>query len=124
VNGNFAFIASRSDSALSIFYISDPKNPVHVSSITGAGPGPPNYLYGAVGIYINSNYAYVTSYNDSALSIFDISDPKNPVHVGSITGAGSPNYLGGAYGISVNGNYVYIASWVDSALSIFEVYLK
>ena len=58
---------------------------MHIGSITGKGV--PNYLGSAYSVYVSGNYAYVASLFDNALSIFDISNPANPIHVGSITGA-------------------------------------
>ena len=66
-------------------------------------------------------YAYVAAYDNDALTIFDISDPANPTHVGAITGAGSPNYLDGASGVYVSGDYAYVASYHDPALTIFDI---
>jgi len=91
----------------------------HVGAITGAGS--PNYLNGARDVFIVGNYAFIVSYSDDALTIFDISDPTNPVHKGVITGAGSPNYLNGPYGIYVSGDYAYVASALDNALTIFDI---
>src|SRR4030042_6240170 len=50
------------------------------------GAGSPNYLQGASSIFVEGNYAYVTSgfrndvnvKYDSALVIIDVSDPSNP----------------------------------------------
>lgn len=91
----------------------------HLSAITGSGS--PNYLSEPRGIVVEGNYAYVASFDNDALTIFDISDPVNPAHVGAITGQGSPNYLYGASCIAKQGDYVYIASYHDDALTIFDV---
>ena len=52
--------------------------------------------------YIQGNYAYVTSQLAETLQIFDISNPANPVLVGT--------YLNSSdlYGVSVQGHYAYI----------------
>jgi hypothetical protein len=90
------------------------------------GAGAPNYLQGASSIFVEGNYAYVTSgfkdeKNDNALSIFDISNPSNPTLKGIIKGEGTPNYLSGATNVFVRNNYAYVVSEGDNALSIFEI---
>ncbi|HDM42848.1 MAG TPA: hypothetical protein ENG29_00495, partial [Firmicutes bacterium] len=119
VSGNYAYVVSHLDDALTIFDVSTPSSPSHVGEIHGAGS--PNYLSYPRGIFISGNYAYVASGGDNALTIFDISDPSNPTHVSAITGSGSPNYLGGAISVYVSGNYAYVASNIDDALTIFDI---
>ncbi len=91
----------------------------HTGVISGAGAS--NYLDGASNVAVAGNYAYVTSFNDDALTIIDISDPANPTHAGVISGAGAPNYLDGASNVAVAGNYAYIASSYDDALTVIDI---
>ena len=64
VSGNYAYVASSIDDALSIFDISNPSSPTHVGSIRGRGS--PNYLFCAYRVFVSGNYAYVASFYDDA----------------------------------------------------------
>ncbi|GAH07355.1 unnamed protein product [marine sediment metagenome] len=50
-----------------------------------------------------ARYAYIAGSQDDALTIIDITDPTNPIHVGAIVGAGFPNFLNFPYGVAVVG---------------------
>jgi len=123
----YAFVASQRDDALSIFDVSTPATPVHVGVIMGAGS--PNYLDSAVSVCVatigGTEYAFVASFYNHALSIFDVSTPATPTLEGAITGTGSPNYLAYAYSVFVatigGTEYAFVASFLDDALSIFDV---
>ncbi|MBI5359286.1 MAG: fibronectin type III domain-containing protein [Planctomycetes bacterium] len=67
----------------------------------------------ANGLYVSGHYAYVTDYN-TGLKIINISDPAEPVLVGSLDTAGT------AYDVFVEGNYAYIADG-DAGLQIFDI---
>jgi len=77
-----------------------------------------SYLSSAHGVFILDNYAYVTSYSNHSLTIFDISDKKTITFVGQI---GDEVYLKGAYGIEVVGNYAYVSPASSSDLIIIDV---
>lgn len=66
-------------------------------------------------------YAYVTAFDDNALTIIDVANPAAPAFVGSIQGAGAPPWLGGASDVFVVGNYAYVAAYLDNALTIIDV---
>jgi len=123
VEGNYAYVASYGNNALSVFDVSDVVNGniIHKASITGAGA--PNYLYGPRGVFVVGNYAFVAAYTDNALSVFDISDVGNGniTHKVSISGAGSPNYLSRPWGVFVSGNYAFVTAYADDALSVFDI---
>ncbi len=69
----------------------------------------------AESVIVSGNYAYITTMiNDSGLSIVDISDPSNPILVGSC------NTPDNAYDISLSNNYAYIASWA-SGLQVINI---
>jgi len=66
-------------------------------------------------------YAYIASYVDDALTIFDITTPGTPTHAGYIRGAGTPNYLNYARSVYVVGDYAFVSSALDNSLSIFDI---
>lgn len=123
VVGNYAYVVSYLDNALTVFDISDVLlgTITHKCAITGAGS--PNYLANAAGVYVSGDYAYVASYGNDALTVFDISDVGNGniTHQAEIHGSSSPNWLNGAHDVSVVGDYAYVVSAVDSALTVFDI---
>ncbi len=119
VSGNYAYVVSDVDDALTIFDVSNPSSPTYVGALAGAGS--PNYLNGAHSVFVSGNYAYVAASNDNALTIIDVSDPSSPTHAGYISGSGSPNYLNLPYSVYVSGRYAYVASAGSDALTIFDI---
>lgn len=123
----YAFVTAIVDDALVIIDVSDPTNVALESVIRGAGS--PNYLNAAHSVKVASvggvEYAFVVAAQENALTIFDVSTPAVPVHVGEITGSGSPNYLSGVHCvdvIAINGTtYAIVTSYLDDSLSIFDV---
>ncbi len=101
VSGKYAYIADDSANALRIIDISNPKNPVAISTTTiGSTPR---------GIYVSGKYAYIPSYTNNTISIFDVTNPKAPVQVGS-AGITSP------YTVFVSGRYAYANSTTTMAV--------
>jgi len=89
------------------------------------GVGSAHALEYALKVYVSGKYAYVTSIDDSGLSIIDISDPTNPVEAGYIQDnsqpGGTATVLNHPEGVFVSGKYAYISSWIDDSLSIIDV---
>jgi len=123
----YAFVVSKDDSALSIFDVSAPSTPTLAGAITGAGA--PNYLDEPANVFVTTisgtEYAFVTSVADDALTIFDVSTPGSPSHVGVIAGAGAPNYLNEPFAVLVTTiggtEYAIVTSIIDDALVIIDV---
>ena len=102
--------------------------PTKISHVTGTGA--PNYLDGAYDVAIATigalEVAFTVSYDDNALSAFDITDPTIPTLLDTITGfTGAPNYLDGPTSIVISAiggtEYALITSFRDNALTIFDV---
>lgn len=72
------------------------------------GKGSPNFLEGANWVDVSGNYAYVVSYDDNNLSVFDISDPANPVLSSTIKVQGYTDKDYGAFGLFISGEYAYV----------------
>ncbi len=125
VSGQYAYVLTGNDNALSIIDVSDPTNMTEVGCIKDDSVGGSATVFaGPRDIAIDGKYAYVASFTDSALDVVDISDPSNPFEVGYITDnstGGSATALEGARGVYVKGNYAYVVSNVDSALSIIDI---
>ena len=67
-------------------------------------------------VYVSGKYAYVASYANSRLCIFDISDPDNIAAKGYIN-----TNLQYPKSVYVSGNYAYVASYSNDRLCIFDV---
>jgi len=123
VDGNLrAYVAAAGNNSLTIIDVSDPTLPAYLGNIAGAGA--PNFLSSPRCVRVREIggviYAYVISYTDQAVSIFDCTDPTAPFLVGT---TGLQATLDGAYNLSVKGNYAYCASQNDpaSGLAIVDV---
>ncbi len=95
------------ESALTVYSISNPTNPVPVAQIW-AGLG--------VDATVNGNYLYLSrpSLSPSYVSIYDISTPDNPVAVGQIQTVKSD------VPVAVSGNYAFVPDG-SAGLQIYDV---
>ena len=66
---------------------------------------------------VSGSYAYVASALSDSLTVIDVSDPANPVQVGTITNA----QLAGTYDVALSGNYAYLASATSDRLNVIDV---
>jgi len=101
VSGDYAYVTSydgnNDDDAISIIDISDPTTPTEVGVIKDDGHtlgGTATGLNGAWDIEISGRYAYVSSLNDDALSILDISGIEIQSALIHSLEAGSTNITG------------------------------
>jgi hypothetical protein len=67
-------------------------------------------------VFVAGRYAYVASYDNDRLAIFDVADPANIVAIGSIT-----TNLDGPRSVYVVGRYAYVASATNDRLVVFDV---
>ena len=100
----YAIVAAFVDNGIQVVDVSDPSNPVAVSTATD-GEGGFTELAGARAVSTfergGSTYAIVAASNDSGIQIVDVSDPSNPVPVSSATdGEGGFTELDGAVAVS------------------------
>jgi hypothetical protein len=72
------------------------------------GKGSPNFLEGANCVDVSGKYAYVASYDDNSLSVFDISDPSKPALASSVKLQAYEGKDYGAFCVFVSGNFAYI----------------
>ena len=72
------------------------------------GKGLPNFLEGANWVDVSGNYAYVVSYDDNSLSVFNISDPAKPALASSIKVQAYEGKDFGAFSVFVSGNFAYV----------------
>lgn len=108
VSGNYAYVTDiYSKEGIRIIDITNPSNP----SIVGS------YNSGALGIFINGNYAYCAAYIDGLL-ILDVSDPTSPWLVGSYNPY-SYSFIS-AEDVYVSGSYAYVA-FGEAGLEIIDI---
>lgn len=124
VYGNYAYIPDQANDLLTIADISNLAAPFVVSQM--AGPGAPNYLNAATHCQVRPTpgglFCYVVSPLDNALTIFNVDDPTNPIHVGVIQGVGVPPALSSPRWIYVDANLrAYVAAAGNDSLTIIDV---
>ncbi|MFA6432617.1 MAG: kelch repeat-containing protein, partial [Candidatus Paceibacterota bacterium] len=134
-NPYLAIATSSTAGAAPFFYIASSTgftldggvvNPTHVGRLLNGGGSAP-YLDVGKGVFVSGNYAYIAVYGGTgagALEIVDISDPRNPVHKGSLLDGVGGAVLYYPSGIFVSGNYAYITRGTifgDQGLEIVDV---
>jgi hypothetical protein len=107
VSGKYAYVTAWYDDGLSIIDVSDPTNPIEVGYIndTEAAGGTANCLEWPYDLYVSGKYAYVTSREDSAISVIDVSDPTNPIEIACI----QDEFLGGTAQLLNYSSDVYVS---------------
>ena len=126
---HYALVAADTDDGVQIIDITDPANPVAVSSVTD-GAGGFDMLDGASSVDTTtiggSHYALVAADTDDGVQIIDITDPANPAAVSSVTdGAGGFDTLNGASSVDTatigNRHYALVAAFFDDGVQIIDI---
>jgi hypothetical protein len=118
VQGDYAFVASRSD-GLRVIDVSDPAAPKEVGFVRTPS--------GADGVFVQGNYAFVAD-PSAGLRVIDISNPAAPKEVASVSswepGEVNPAKQFGPYAsaldVFVRGDYAFVAAGNDG-LQIIDV---
>ncbi|WOO41349.1 hypothetical protein [Rubellicoccus peritrichatus] len=119
--GNYAYVGSSGDDAVTIIDVSDPANPSFVSKLEDNVNGF-NHLSGVFKIAVSGDYAFVSSLSENAVSVVNISDPFNPQLVTVIEdGVGGFDQLAGARDVSIANDLLYVTAFDDDALTIIDV---
>lgn len=106
VEGRYAYVA-QDTGVISVIDISDPSEAYKVAD---AGSG--SYFRK---IDVQGSYAFASDYNDNAVYVFDVSNPRNPSQIGSVTDSS----LSGVHELRARGAYVYaISNTADSFVSV------
>ena len=69
-----------------------------------------------VSVYVSGSYAYVASFNNDRLCIYDISDTDNIIAKGYIS-----TNLSDPRSVYVSGSYAYVASFYNNRLCVFDI---
>ena len=109
IQGNYAYLPSSYN--FHVANISDPENPVLVSSTRNEERD----WGGIVDIQLIENYAFLT-FGSEQISVLDVANPEHPVEIGRYN---LPGTLGGYSRIRVLGNLVFVAD-IYGGLFILE----
>ncbi len=113
----YIYVTSLIDDSLSIIDVTNPASPNILSTIKdGVGA---TKLDGAISVYVEDDYAYVTGEN--SLSIIDISNPVSPMEIGTITDGIGATELNSPDEVYVSGKYAYVASTQDDSLTLIDI---
>ncbi len=103
IQGNYAYVTGGSATDFRIYDITDPYNVRPMGIINNNDQGmAANALANPTGVVVVGKYAYIAS--GAYLVVIDISDPLNPIYVGSL------NNTTVVAGLAIQGKYAYIAS--------------
>ena len=125
----YALVASWGDSAIQVADITDPANPLPVSSVFDSQPG--FSLGDAVDVRAATidgrTYAIAASWLNDAIQIIDVTDPASPARVTSVTdGRAGFDNLDGVQAVEVveisGRTYILVANWIDAnTIQIIEI---
>ena len=125
----YAIVVARDDNGVQLIDVSDPSSPAAVGSATDGVNGF-DVLDGAFGVATfvigASTYAIVASYVDDGVQLINVSDPTNPVAVGSATdGYNGFDELHGPFGVATfvigTSTYAIVASYTDDGVQLIDV---
>ncbi len=100
VQGNYAYVASFTNSQLVIYDVSSTASPALVGYTS-------NGLSSPTDVVVQGKYAYVTNSGSGRLVVVDISDPAAPTTVGFVSG------VGGQF-VRVQGRYAYVSGGISA----------
>ena len=106
-DGNYVFIANTGSLGLQIVNLTDRLHPVKLVG----------FNFGAGGVAVGGDYAYVTDYNNKLLKIYNLTDKTNIGLVSSTSVGKFP------VPIEVSGNYVYVGEYNYTSSEPMMTYL-
>ncbi len=127
VGGNWwAFVVSYHDNALSVIDINAPGAIVLDNVVEGIGT--PEFLGGAHSLALltidGTEYAFIVSYDEDLIVVYDISNPAAPAYVSRISGGQDPNWLEeptGVFAITIDSNpFVFATGYLDDSVVVFD----
>lgn len=107
IQENYAYVVNLLGS-FQVFDITNPRSMFDVSSGGVSASFP-------VSVAISGQYAYVPTIGDNSLTIFDISNPANPVFVSKAAVGSGPN------SVTLSGKYAYVANQSDNTIQAVDV---
>ena len=125
-DGNHAYVTGDIDDAVSWYERNASTGALTYGGMLKDGVGGVDGLDGAWNVTLSAegNHAYVTGYNDDAVSWYERNASTGALSYGGMLkdGVGGVDGLNGAYGVtlSADGNHAYVTGNVDSAVSWYE----
>jgi hypothetical protein len=143
VSGNYAFVTSKnrnaslssnddgSGNSLTIVDVSNPASP----AILGTPLHDTARLFGAYGIAVSGNYAYVAyqglltgqpptpDMSTGGFTVINITNPGGPTFAGNIdnNSLAGHNYLDHATSVAISGHYAYVTAFYDARLTVIDI---
>ena len=120
VSGNYLYVASGSSNSvnsLEILDISNPALPAHVGNLSNGDAGTGIYIPSS--LFVEGNYAYITSPSVHTMEIVDVSDRTQPVHLTTVTNE-SVGGFARPHSVMVRGNYAYVLTG-NSTIFVLDV---
>ncbi len=111
IQGKYAYVASYDESDLDVVDITDPKNPVVISStdFSAAGINPEH-------VAVKGNYAYMPMSSSDVLAVIDISNPYAPTLVDSIATGDYPTF------VAVSGQYAFVLNdFLGDSIYVYNI---
>ncbi|MEM9336920.1 MAG: hypothetical protein AAGA35_03635, partial [Patescibacteria group bacterium] len=124
VDGYWAIVGSDDDSGVAIMDVSDPKNIKHETSIfasTTNFASQPVPLNDPDAILVKGTHAFVASGDEDAVTVINVSQPRNPVVVDVIEDGVDGAQLDNPLAFEVQGNFMYIASNDANAVEVYDI---
>jgi hypothetical protein len=145
ISGNYAFVVSKnrnasmsnnddgSGNSLTIVNISNPAMPTVVGSVRD-----PARLFGAYGVAVSGNYAYVAyqgllgppqpqtpDTSSGGFTVIDISKPLSPssivANIDNGPVVGGHNYFYHATSVAISGHYAYVTAALDDRVTVVDI---
>jgi hypothetical protein len=145
IAGHYAYVVSKnrnttdglsnddgSGNSLTIVDISNPASPTVVGSVRD-----PHHLFGAYGIAVQGNYAYVAyqgqlsgqpatpDTSTGGFTVVNISNPASPTIVGNLDNGSLPssqaNDLQHSTSVALSGHFAYVTAFYHSSVTVIDI---
>ena len=115
------YIVSPAEDALTVFDVSDPRDPQLRRVIADSDAGIDG-LDGAVDVAVSDGHAFVVSFEEDSLAVFDLADPASPQLV-SVLKHSDPGVDGlqGPRALDVQAGVAVVVSVANSTMAVFDV---
>ncbi|MCE9585013.1 DUF5011 domain-containing protein [Candidatus Nomurabacteria bacterium] len=104
---------------LKIFNVSDPFSPVFSGNLEHNTDG--SSIDNPQSVFVDDDYAYITSRGANTFEIVDVSNADAPFHVGNISHGSGDAALLAPINAFVDNNYAYVVSFVGDTLEVLDI---
>ena len=125
VSSNRLYVTAYTPGSLQIFDLANPRQPTFLGEAVDNAINPTSpfaSLAGASGLAVVKNVAFVTSENENAVTLIDVSSPGQPKQLSVLrNGEGGVRGLQAPTDVIVSGGVCYVLAFLSSSLSVFDV---